>query len=156
MAALFTKSCQYAIQAVLYLARSKPAGSSVHVQEISERLGIPRHFLGKVLQLLAHHGIVTSQKGMRGGFHLARHPRKITVMDIVAAIDGPAFFGDCIFGFPGCGEVKPCTMHEMWKGQKEGLLEILRRRTIEDLSLQMEERLNIPRNQPALERTDTP
>lgn len=143
MAAIFTKTCQYAIQAVLYLARTTNLGESVHVKQISDALEIPHHFLGKVLQQLSRHGIVTSQKGMKGGFHLARHPQEITVIDVVNAIDGHASFHECIFGFPGCGDSYPCSMHEMWKGPKESILEMLRRRSIADLSIEMDGKLKL-------------
>lgn len=137
MAAVFSKSCQYAIQAVLYLARATHGNESVHVKQISDALEIPHHFLGKVLQMLSRHGIVTSQKGVNGGFQLARHPKEITVIDVVNAIDGRTFFNECIFGFPGCGDTLPCSIHEIWKGPKESIFEMLRQQSIADLCIEV-------------------
>lgn len=137
VASIFTKSCQYAIRAVLYLAQSNDREESVHVRQISQALEIPHHFLGKVLQILSRHGIVSSQKGMKGGFHLARHPHEITLFEITNAIDGMTVFDECIFGFPGCRDSKPCSIHTIWKDPKESILTMLRSKSIADLSKEM-------------------
>jgi Rrf2 family protein len=115
----------------------------VHGREISHVLGIPHHFLGKILQTLSRYGIVSSQKGMKGGFYLSRDPQRITILDVVAAIEGPAFFTECFLGFPGCGDSLPCSMHEVWKGARERILEKLRSTSVVDLSRDMEGKLNL-------------
>lgn len=50
---------------------------------------LPAAYLNKQLQALARAGILTSTSGPRGGFRLARAPERITLMDIVTAIEGP-------------------------------------------------------------------
>ncbi|MEV0398724.1 Rrf2 family transcriptional regulator [Actinoallomurus sp. NPDC050550] len=51
--------------------------------------GLPPAYLNKRLQALVRAGVLTSTAGARGGFRLARPPEKITLMDVVSAIEGP-------------------------------------------------------------------
>lgn len=145
MATLLSKSSQYAIQAVMYLARTAHEQAPVHVREISNLLGIPHHFLGKILQTLSRHGIVASQKGMKGGFYLARNPDQVKLVEIVEAVEGETFRTECFFGFPGCGESAPCLSHALWNDTREKILDSLRRTSVAELSSEMEAKLNIQR-----------
>jgi Rrf2 family protein len=150
MATQLSKSSQYAIQAVMYIAHAAHQRALVHVKEISNVLHIPHHFLGKILQTLSRHGILASQKGLKGGFSLARPPEQITLMDIIEAVDGDAFRTECFLGFPGCGESVPCSIHEFWSDARAKILDSLRRTTIADLSAEMETKMKIPVPQSSL------
>lgn len=142
MSVIFSKSCEYALQASLYLAQ-RPQGEYVLLRDISENLKIPHHFLSKVLQNLSRADIVTSSKGTNGGFALSRSPRTVTLIDIVRAVDGEKFFDDCILGFPGCGDKKPCPVHSQWKRAKEIVLNILYKKTLAELSKELEPKLDL-------------
>lgn len=79
---------EWAVHSCLNLAwlgedRAVPAAKLAAFYEL------PAAYLNKQLQALARAGIVTSTSGPRGGFRLARPPEKITLMDVVAAIEGP-------------------------------------------------------------------
>ncbi|MBM4166254.1 MAG: Rrf2 family transcriptional regulator [Ignavibacteria bacterium] len=141
MPAIFSKSCEYAIQSVLYLTRQK-SNSPVHLRDISSSLNIPHHFLSKVMQTLGRDGIIHSQKGLSGGFELGRKPSHIYLMDIVHAIDGKGILDECVAGFPNCGDEHPCALHPMWKEAKHVLLEMLKTKTIEDLNKEMSDKWN--------------
>ncbi|MCL4539496.1 MAG: Rrf2 family transcriptional regulator, partial [Bacteroidetes bacterium] len=73
MSLIFSRQCEYALQAVLYISVQEP-GKFTNINEISERLDIPMPFLGKTLQLLVQDRILSSLKGPRGGFKLAKDP----------------------------------------------------------------------------------
>ncbi len=133
MAIIFSRSCEYGIQAVLYLAR-RGKKRSVLLREISDSLGIPHHFLSKVLQLLSRRGIVISQKGSTGGFTLAQPLNRITLADIMKAIDGEALLTECVLGFPECDPRNPCPAHNKWKEAKTIISSMLNQKTIGDLS----------------------
>jgi len=76
-----------AIEAVLDIAYH---GGPVPVRgvEIADRLGLPRRYLEQSLQSLARAGILLAQRGPRGGYRLARERRRITVGEIVRALEG--------------------------------------------------------------------
>ncbi len=113
MTVIFSKKCEYGLQAVLYLA-AQSKGSVIPSDEIAKKLGIPKEFISKILQSLTESGIVDSRKGKSGGFFLAKDPSKIRLIDIVAAIDGLNMFNSCVLGFPKCSPENPCPLHSKW------------------------------------------
>jgi Rrf2 family protein len=113
MTVIFSKKCEYGLQAVLYLATTE-SGFIVSADDIAKKLSIPKEFISKILQSLTESGIIMSKKGKSGGFSLARDPKNIKLIDIVAAIDGLAMFNSCVLGFPNCNPVNPCPLHDKW------------------------------------------
>lgn len=113
MTVIFSKKCEYGIQAVLYLATFEK-GIIISSEDIAKKLEIPKEFVSKILQSLTESGIVSSRKGKSGGFLLAQDPEKIKLIDIVAAIDGLSMFKGCVLGFPNCNPVNPCPLHDKW------------------------------------------
>ncbi len=87
MSILFSRQCEYAIKAVVYLAVKKD-GERVATNELTRRLNIPYHFVAKILQNLTKKGLLRSTKGPRGGFSLALPADEIS-FSIVDAIDAP-------------------------------------------------------------------
>ncbi|MBI5324890.1 MAG: Rrf2 family transcriptional regulator [Ignavibacteriae bacterium] len=113
MTVIFSKKCELALQAVLYLSVFDEE-TYFTATDISKRLKIPKEFLSKILQSLAVHSIVVSKKGKSGGFTLGRPLSEIRLIDIVIAMDGLDIFHKCVLGFKGCTVEKPCPVHEKW------------------------------------------
>jgi Rrf2 family protein len=78
----------YAVRAAVELAAA-PAGKPVKAEAIANAQGIPLNFLENILGELRHAGIVRSHRGADGGFRLAKPPEKVTVADIMRAVEGP-------------------------------------------------------------------
>jgi Rrf2 family transcriptional regulator, iron-sulfur cluster assembly transcription factor len=131
MASLFSRACEYGLQATLLIASKE--GRRVGIREAAAELAIPPHFLAKILQSLSEQGVLASYKGMRGGYTLGRDAGSIRLLDVVAAIDGLGFFTTCIIGFPGCDSDRPCPVHERWGGMREAIHEMLSEDSISDL-----------------------
>jgi Rrf2 family protein len=131
MAALFSRACEYGLQATLLIASRE--GTRVGIREAAAELGIPPHFLAKILQTLSEQGVLTSFKGVHGGYTLARDARRIRLLDVVAAIDGLGFLTTCIIGFPGCGTGKPCPVHERWGETRDEIHRMLSEDSVADL-----------------------
>ncbi|MDZ7265018.1 MAG: Rrf2 family transcriptional regulator [candidate division KSB1 bacterium] len=129
---LFSHACQYAMQAVLYLARQQ-SDSYVSIKEIAEKNNISFHFLVKILQKLTQQGILISYKGPKGGVSLAKPADQITPLEIVDAIDGLSFCNMCILGMPGCDEHHPCDLHHKWSRIREEIYEMLSEKSIAEL-----------------------
>lgn len=83
-----SQKCQYAVRAVLELARRHRQGA-VPAREVAASQGIPQRFLEVILNELRPTGLVASRRGPRGGYRLARDPREITVGQVIRLIDGP-------------------------------------------------------------------
>jgi Rrf2 family transcriptional regulator, iron-sulfur cluster assembly transcription factor len=137
MSLLFSRQCEYGLQAVLYLAL-KPEGEMTSIKELSARIGIPYHFLGKILQSLTRKGLLNSLKGPTGGFALALPPKEIKLFHIVEAIDGADFVRKCVLGFPECSGENPCALHETWERLRQEIYQMLVKRDIAALAKAME------------------
>ncbi|MCB0713746.1 MAG: Rrf2 family transcriptional regulator [Ignavibacteriae bacterium] len=114
-----SKACEYGIRGVLHVATVGREEQYLPVREVAGYLNISYHFLAKIVQTLIQEGILNSYRGPNGGVSLARPADEITLMDIIEAIDGGDFFHECVLGLPGCGEMKPCPLHNWWKGIRE-------------------------------------
>lgn len=110
---LLSKSCEYGIRAALHLA-GREADGYVPIRTISDALGIPYHFLAKIVQTLIAADLLTSVRGPSGGVMLAHPATQIRLEAIVLALDGPGIFTECVLGLPGCGNRKPCPLHHQW------------------------------------------
>ncbi|MDR3610082.1 MAG: Rrf2 family transcriptional regulator [Ignavibacteriaceae bacterium] len=110
---MFSKKCEYGLQAVLYLAAHMDR-DAIPAEEVAGKLSIPKEFVSKILQSLTESGIINSRKGKSGGFSIAKDPKKIKLIDIVAAIDGLSMFNSCVMGFPNCDVNNPCPLHDKW------------------------------------------
>jgi Rrf2 family protein len=97
---LLTRASEYALLSIVCLSDAK---RPIDAQALSLTLGISRSFLAKILQRLTKVGILTSYKGMKGGFTLAKAPCEITILDIIKAVEdnSPSIF-DCSSGVDGC------------------------------------------------------
>jgi Rrf2 family transcriptional regulator, iron-sulfur cluster assembly transcription factor len=129
MSLIFSRQCEYALQAMVYLALKKE-GERISIKDLTKRLDIPYHFLGKILQGLTRKGFLTSVKGPHGGFALAMPAEKITLFQIVEAIDGAGFSHNCVMGFPDCSGKNPCAVHETWSGVRESITAMLQVKNI--------------------------
>lgn len=110
---LLSQRCEYALRTAIYVATLGRA-SYVSTREVSAALGIPRHYLAKTVRSLTASGLFVSRREPNGGIALARPPDGITLKEVVLAVDGSAVFTECVLGLSGCGEEKPCPLHEEW------------------------------------------
>ena len=90
----------YACRALLSLALHG-GDQPTSVRDIAERTGLPQPYLEQILLALKGAGIVRSKRGVGGGYVLARLPERLTLGQVVAAVDGPIVVGD--FGEPHAG-----------------------------------------------------
>lgn len=97
-----TRQCEYALRTMLELA-AHPYGEVISSKVISERQDIPEDFLKKTIHLLSLNGLVNTLRGTQGGVRLAKAAEKITIADVVEAIEGPIAINPCL----ACGFTCP-------------------------------------------------
>ena len=83
-----TRSTGYALLAAGYIAKHRRQ-KTVLSQDISKEYDIPLEYLLKILQQLVRANVLRSKRGPRGGFSLAKTPNKITMLQIIEAVEGP-------------------------------------------------------------------
>ncbi len=133
MTVIFSKKCEYGLQAALYLSAHIDEGT-IASDEIAKELHIPKEFVSKILQSLTKYELIASKKGKAGGFFLAKHPREIKLIDIVEAIDGLDIFDSCVLGFPQCDPDHPCPVHHRWGKLRTEAYEMLSEETLDQLT----------------------
>ncbi len=85
-----SRSTGYAVLAVCYIAKNQGSSSGVVLsQSVSKEYDIPLEYLLKILQQLVRANVLRSKRGPRGGFSLAKPTNKITMLEIIEAVDGP-------------------------------------------------------------------
>lgn len=139
---IYSNACAYAIRAMSHLAMIRPDGY-VLLDELCEGTELPRHFVAKIFQELVRHGLLTSAKGRGGGFALARKPDKISLYDIVAAIDGVESLDQCVVGMTRCDDKQPCPQHDQWKGIRGEIRTFLHETTLARMSDTLEKKLEL-------------
>jgi Rrf2 family protein len=131
---IFSKTCEYAMRAVFFIASQTKNGSRVGIKEIAVGIDSPEHFLAKVLQDLSRRGIVQSAKGPNGGFYLDEDNLARPLSDIVEAVDGQGIFTGCGLGLKQCSESNPCPLHHEFKAIRNQLTNLLHETTIDEFN----------------------
>ncbi|MDP4207470.1 MAG: Rrf2 family transcriptional regulator [Bacteroidota bacterium] len=132
---MLSNTSKYAIRAVIYLAVKSNGESKIGIKQISKDLDIPTPFLGKILQSLAKHKMLSSTKGPHGGFGLGKNPYEISLMDIVEVIDGLDSFNSCVLGLKSCtDDDQHCPIHRSYGAIREQLKTLFETENIGDLA----------------------
>jgi Rrf2 family protein len=126
---MITRTGLHAVRALAALARL-PAGAHAGAAALAGEIGAPANYLGKLLQTLAREGVVKSQKGLGGGFRLARDPRDISLFEVVEPFEHVSRWAGCVLGRPECSDRNPCALHDRWKRVRDAYLRMLHRTTI--------------------------
>lgn len=127
-----TRQSDYAIRTVLELSKV-PFGQLLNTRVISMKLDIPEDFLKKTVQLLAHAGLVATQRGSQGGVRLAIPSDKITILNVITAIEGQIALNDCLADAGSCPNMPTCQAHRILKRAQSSLVEELKKETFADM-----------------------
>lgn len=137
-----SRLADYAIRAVVHLASKEDSEERrATISEIAKAQKIPQSFLAKVMQSLTRGGLVIAQRGKTGGFSLAREGSKITVRNIIEAVEGPIIFNRCLVR-PGSCEIDTfCGSHFVWIEAQEAIVKVLESHTAADMAKKQTENL---------------
>ncbi|GAB3260799.1 Rrf2 family transcriptional regulator [Larkinella harenae] len=127
---MFSKTCEYAIRAVLYIAQQSAAGSKVGFKQIAQAVDAPESFIAKILQDLARKDLIQSAKGPHGGFYVTAEGMQRNLADIVKIVDGDKIFSGCGLGLTYCSEQNPCPIHNEFKTIRNQMQQMLQNATI--------------------------
>ena len=130
---MFSKSCEYALRSIMYIALNTKNNHAVGLKKISSAQDIPLHFLSKILQQLVKHKVLSSVKGPSGGFLLNTTPDKLRLIEIVEIIDGLDILDRCGIGLKKCSDKTPCPIHFDYKVVKEKIRQLLSEKSLSQL-----------------------
>jgi len=129
---LLNRATDYGMRVMVDLA-SQPVATKAVAGEIAERQQIPPAFLSKVLVRLSQANLVRTYRGATGGAHLARPPERISLLEVVEAMQGPIVLNDCNIEYPPCPLKETCRITPIWKEAKHNLEGLLRQTSLADL-----------------------
>jgi Rrf2 family protein len=129
----FSKSFGYALRGVLYVALMNDENRKIRIDEMANRLSVPRHFLGKIMNKVAKKGILDSTKGPKGGFSLNSATLQTPLISLIETMDGVEQFDSCLMRLKKCNENNPCPLHNLLHAERVGLRKIFSETKVGDL-----------------------
>jgi Rrf2 family protein len=127
-----TRQADYAVRAVLYLARNTEQRIATNM--IAEEQRIPPSFLAKIVSQLSIAGLLQTSRGARGGVVLAREPKEISLLEVIEAIDGPIQLNECVGENSTCSFDGECPLHPVWNEIHEQLVTRLKTTNFADMA----------------------
>jgi Rrf2 family protein len=138
-----SNAVEYGLHCLLYLVSAPGDSIDASTRELAELQGVPAEYLAKVFTKLHRAGLVAGTEGTGGGFALARAPEKISVLDVVVAIDGKKPLFDCRNIRIGCavfGSTAPrwatkgvCSIHAVMLEAEARMRSVLAAASLADL-----------------------
>jgi Rrf2 family protein len=133
-----TRQADYAIRTIVYLVKID-AVLPVATRQIAKEQKIPPSFLAKIVSQLSLVGLLHTSRGATGGVMLSRPGSKITLLEVIEAIDGPIMVNECVGDRGSCGMCQDCPMYPIFCDVREVLVEKLRSITFDKIAQSCEE-----------------
>lgn len=128
---------EYALRAMIVLGENYSQGGVVRIQAISEQQNIPQRFLEQILNELKSGGFVESKRGVSGGYRLARHPKEISLAQLIRFIEGALAPVGCVsqhfYRKCSCPDERQCAIRSVMKDVREAIVGILEKVSVEEL-----------------------
>ena len=128
-----TRLTDYGIMLLTLFARDEkhPMKSA---RDLSQQAKLPLPTVSKILKLLAKHGLLEAHRGVRGGFTLSRKPDRITMAEVIGALEGPIGMTDCCAPPSDCGIENSCIVKSNWMKINRVVKEALDRITLAEMT----------------------
>lgn len=127
------RRADYAIRAVVDLARHAHRDERRKARTISEEMSIPLSYVPQILADLVRAGLVTSVAGRDGGYRLARHAAEIDLLSVIKAVDGALGSTVCVLNGGPCRWDDVCAVHVPWARAQNAMLDVLAATTLHEL-----------------------
>ena len=131
---MLSTTSEYAIRAATYIAQHDGRGS-VSAKDIAKAADVPVKYLQQILKTMVKSGILSSSRGVGGGFNMKQPAKKVLLGDIVTLFDDVARRMLCPFGDEeDCGTNNSCAIHDRWVGVVNPYRKMLGETTLESLA----------------------
>ena len=130
---IFSKSFGYALRGILYVAIMTEEKHKIQLDEIAEKLTVPRYFLGKIMNRLVKDGILDSEKGHKGGFCINDKTIHTSLLSLVKITGDNEMFDSCVLRLRKCTSVNPCPLHHEIETLRNQWHTLLTETTVSDL-----------------------
>lgn len=120
----------------------------VGLSPLAKEIGVSAPSLAQIAHRLRRAGLLSARRGPSGGVGLPRPAERITVLEVVRAIDGTGVSSRCILGFENCTDDTPCPAHPVWSTVRPLLERELERKTLLDLVEAVKKKRKASRKRP--------
>jgi Rrf2 family protein len=127
-----SRKVDYALRALIYLARHD-GDRACPLGTIAADIDVSPQFLAKIIEELAHRGLVHSRRGPRGGYVLGRPAPEISFNDVIEAVEGPIALNICLDGQGDCTLLGACGMQPVWQEAQRRLVDLFAQTTLADV-----------------------
>lgn len=138
---MFSKSFGYAVRAVLYITLQQTRKRNVQAEEIASVIGVPRHFVSKILKRLVKEKVLSSVKGPSGGFACNASTATTSLSRLFEITGDIAVFETCALRFNKCNSDSPCPIHFKIEKIRNELESFLSKNTIAGLTISDKKKL---------------
>jgi Rrf2 family protein len=122
---------EYSLLAMLVLVDCYHNGDSMQIKEIANLQSIPNRYLEQILATLRCRGLIKSIRGSKGGYVLARDPKKITVLDVLASIEGVEI--DASANNTNLENIESSVVEEVWQEACQAANLVLQKYSLQDV-----------------------
>lgn len=122
---------QYGMRALVEVAVGGDRPTSL--KTVADRQELSHQYLEQIFAVLRRAGVVQSVRGARGGYRLARHPDRITALEVVELLEGSVAPVACIDEDDTCGRVGACSTEPLWREVDSAVRRVLEGTTVADL-----------------------
>jgi Rrf2 family protein len=129
---VLSQTCEYALRAMTHIAQHGD-GRPILAKEIAGKTNVPLKYLQKILRDLVRERLLSSSRGIGGGFRLGRPASKLRLIDVIEPFEGARERTSCPFGNPLCGKANPCLVHKRWARAVKPYRSFLEGTTLADL-----------------------
>lgn len=128
-----TTRSRYGLRAITYIASQCADRDLVPLSEIAENLNLSDAYLEQLLRLLKQKGLITSSRGVKGGYSLTRDPREITVLEVLNILEGEFWLSDCAISGDCPKGITNCTTRLVINRMNEAIYQSIAGLTLADL-----------------------
>lgn len=133
---MFGKKCEYGIKATIFIATQSLDSKRVSLKDIAFEIDSPEAYTAKILRSLVKPGLIQSTHGSTGGYDIPlQHLHELSLLDVIAALDGQTYLNECALGLTQCSDDNPCPFHDKWKVVRIQLNDILKTTMIYELAI---------------------
>lgn len=128
---LLRQHTDYAFRLLVALAQAP--GKPISTRVLASEADVPYQFASKIMQKLHEQGLVESVMGPFGGFRLARPAEKVTLLEIIEAVQGPVVVNTCLLGQDTCQRRHICPVRDKLESLQETMVDYLQSVRLADL-----------------------
>lgn len=128
-----SKQADYGLVLMTEFLRGSNRERNLSARELAQKTRLPLPMVSKILKALTREGLLTSHRGSTGGYGLARAPERISVSEVLVAVEGPIAMTECLHEQGECRQLAVCPVRTNWERINYAVKNVLDAITLADM-----------------------